>query len=111
MATEHKAIVGHQSWKLSFLPLSIARQVYQGFICYIQILEQLKNSKGTLVFFFSGETQSLPFNPGRWRWDNGKPLMDYSTTVGRHLLMKHHQLKHPIATKWLDYLPIDYVPN
>jgi len=52
----------------------------------------------------------LSFDPGRWRWSNGKPLLHYTASIGRKLLTKSTQLTRPIPSKWPTLLQDSFAP-
>jgi hypothetical protein len=76
---------------------------------HIRRIRVTTTAKGTK--FYVGITRDLLFYPGRWRWDSGKPLMSYSTKLGRLTLNPRRQLSKPIPEKWHRLLSMTYQPR
>jgi len=105
------AIVGQTSQQLSWIIYIPSKNMYTGFVRRIQVLEFYKKCVEVSLLFFSSGILSLDFDLGRWMWDNGHQLSNYTTSTGRQLLTKSHQLKRSISSKWIDHLQPDFLPD
>jgi hypothetical protein len=76
---------------------------------YIKRVRIITTAKGACFYF--GIINQLLFDPGRWRWASGAPLMAYTTRLGQKLMNPRHQLTRGIPEKWHGLLPMTYRPR
>jgi hypothetical protein len=76
---------------------------------HINRIRIITTAKGSRVFI--GITRQLLFDPGRWHWSTGAPLMAYSARMGRAMMNLRHQLTRSIPEKWHGTLSMSYQPQ
>jgi hypothetical protein len=78
---------------------------YNAHIKRIRVVTMAKGAR-----FYIGIIRQLLFNPSRWHWATGSPLMSYSARLGRSLLNPRQRLTKSIPKKWHGILPMSYQP-
>lgn len=71
----------------------------------------VKRSKGRdPILSFARVINTLQLNSGKWRWSDGKLLLEYTSLVGRKLLTSFHKPKRTIPSKWNGLLSDTFTP-
>jgi len=77
----------------------------------IHIVQVRRDETSPKPLFFAKAIDLPDFDPGWWRWANGKALLDYTTTTSCKLFTNHEASKHSISSKWIDLPPHKFIPT
>lgn len=77
----------------------------------VRVIPIQRGPKKTEVLLFYGRVDQISWDPLKFEWDDGAmnvPFMNYSTKLGRKMLMGNHQVPNPVVRKWGGTLPDDF---
>lgn len=106
--------VGPHSRSLIPIPaLAQTEIVFRGRVLRVRIIKVLSKARPATSsrLQYLAPVSRLVFDPGRWTWDGGGSLYEYTAKKGRLLLHPRTSLSLPISEKWIGLVPANFEPD
>jgi hypothetical protein len=79
------------------------------FAIVVRVVLVRRGPRTEKVMLFYGRVRELQWDPRRFQWPKGKPLMEYSTKMGSELLCTKWLIPNIPRLRWLDTLLMGFV--
>jgi hypothetical protein len=87
--------------------LLIPRKI-QAFVERTCVVQVFRGPQKLKILLFYGRTHDLSWDPNRLQWSNDKPIMEYSTKMGREFLRALRPIPNIPQLRWSDNLPAGF---